>query len=204
MAAPGPRRHNVHRVQQHHQRSLLDRGRAGDRAVRERCPGRRRGGERREPQLPRHDGPGRVRSGLVGGLYRTRWNTYFDALTTGKDPATIDWFALEDRRAHAHETHPTEPQGSPYALARRVRDLLAATPHQAVLTAGTDRGAVAEGTPDGDGHLRQQERVRGGTRRGPLRHRSGGHGGEAARSGAQGVGGVRRDVRRSLRGLSGG
>lgn len=28
-----------------------------------------------------------------------------------------------------------------------MRDLLAATPHQAVLTAGTDRGAVAEGTP---------------------------------------------------------
>ncbi|MGR4852630.1 alpha-N-acetylglucosaminidase [Streptomyces sp. LARHCF252] len=94
-----------------------------------------------------HDYANREWSGLVGGLYRTRWNTYFDALTTGKDPSAIDWFALEDRWAHAHETHPTEPQGSPYTLARRVRDLLAATPHQAVLTAGTDRGAVAEGTP---------------------------------------------------------
>ncbi|WP_330293280.1 alpha-N-acetylglucosaminidase [Streptomyces sp. NBC_00576] len=98
-----------------------------------------------------HDYANREWAGLVGGLYRTRWKTYFDALAkglaTGKDPATIDWFALEDRWAHAHETHPTEPHGSPYALARRVRDLLAATPHQGTLTAGTDRGAVAEGTP---------------------------------------------------------
>ncbi|MGW0586002.1 alpha-N-acetylglucosaminidase C-terminal domain-containing protein, partial [Streptomyces sp. NPDC002920] len=94
-----------------------------------------------------HDYANREWAGLVGGLYRTRWKTYFAALTAGKDPATIDWFALEDRWAHAHETHPTEPHGSPYALARRARDLLAATPHQAVLTAGADRGAVAEGTP---------------------------------------------------------
>ncbi|MFJ9905577.1 alpha-N-acetylglucosaminidase TIM-barrel domain-containing protein [Streptomyces sp. NPDC101152] len=94
-----------------------------------------------------HDYANREWSGLVGGLYRTRWKTYFDTLAAGKDPATIDWFALEDRWAHAHETHPTEPHGSPYALARRVRDLLAATPHQAALTAAADRAAVAEGTP---------------------------------------------------------
>ncbi|MEW2399680.1 alpha-N-acetylglucosaminidase TIM-barrel domain-containing protein [Streptomyces sp. NPDC046862] len=98
-----------------------------------------------------HDYANREWSGLVGGLYRTRWQTYFDALAKGlamgKAPATIDWFALEDRWAHAHETYPTEPHGSPYALARRVRDLLAATAHQAVLTAGADRGAVAEGRP---------------------------------------------------------
>ncbi|MFI7405739.1 alpha-N-acetylglucosaminidase TIM-barrel domain-containing protein [Streptomyces sp. NPDC049541] len=94
-----------------------------------------------------HDYANREWSGLVGGLYRTRWKTYFDALAKGEDPATIDWFALEDRWAHAHETHPTEPHGSPYALARRVRDLLAATPHQAALTAAADRAAVAEGTP---------------------------------------------------------
>jgi len=98
-----------------------------------------------------HDYANREWAGLVGGLYRTRWKTYFDALArglaTGRTPAAIDWFALEDRWAHAHETHPTEPHGSPYALARRVRELLAATPHQALLTAGTDRGAVAEGAP---------------------------------------------------------
>ncbi|MGW2572883.1 alpha-N-acetylglucosaminidase [Streptomyces sp. NPDC001537] len=94
-----------------------------------------------------HDYANREWSGLVGGLYRTRWKTYFDALAKGKDPATVDWFALEDRWAHAHEAHPTEPHGSPYALARRVRDLLAATPHQAALTAAADRAAVAEGTP---------------------------------------------------------
>jgi alpha-N-acetylglucosaminidase len=94
-----------------------------------------------------HDYANREWSGLVGGLYRTRWKTYFDALATGKDPATIDWFALEDRWAHAHESHPTKPHGSAYVLARRVRDLLAATPHQAALTAAADRAAVAEGKP---------------------------------------------------------
>jgi alpha-N-acetylglucosaminidase len=94
-----------------------------------------------------HDYANREWAGLVGGLYRTRWKTYFDTLAAGKDPAAIDWFALEDRWAHAHETHPTTPKGSPYALARQVHDLLAATPHQAALTAAADRGAVAEGAP---------------------------------------------------------
>ncbi|MER7564793.1 alpha-N-acetylglucosaminidase [Streptomyces sp. NPDC097941] len=104
-------------------------------------------GGRQSSEEGLHDYANREWSGLVGGLYRTRWQTYFNALAAGKDPATIDWFALEDRWAHAHETHPTSPHGSPYALARRVRDLLAATPYQAALTAGVDRGAVAEGTP---------------------------------------------------------
>ncbi|MDQ1072673.1 alpha-N-acetylglucosaminidase [Streptomyces canus] len=104
-------------------------------------------GGRQSSEEGLHDYANREWSGLVGGLYRTRWQTYFDTLATGKDPATIDWFALEDRWAHAHETHPTDPHGSPYALARSVRDLLATTPYQAALTAGADRGAVAEGTP---------------------------------------------------------
>lgn len=104
-------------------------------------------GGRQSSEEGLHDYANREWSGLVGGLYRTRWQTYFNALATGKDPATIDWFALEDRWAHAHETYPTDPHGSPYALARSVRDLLAGTPHQAALTAGVDRGAVAEGTP---------------------------------------------------------
>ncbi|WP_244204143.1 alpha-N-acetylglucosaminidase [Streptomyces africanus] len=104
-------------------------------------------GGRKSSEEGLHDYANREWSGLVGGLYRTRWQTYFDALATGKDPATIDWFALEDRWAHAHETYPTDPHGSSYTLARNVRDLLAATPYQAALTAGADRGAVAEGTP---------------------------------------------------------
>lgn len=104
-------------------------------------------GGRQSSEEGLHDYANREWSGLVGGLYRTRWQTYFSALATGKDPATIDWFALEDRWAHAHETYPTDPHGSPYALARSVRDLLAGTPYQAALTAGVDRGAVAEGTP---------------------------------------------------------
>jgi alpha-N-acetylglucosaminidase len=94
-----------------------------------------------------HDYANREWAGLVGGLYRTRWKTYFDALSAGKDPAAVDWFALEDRWAHGHERYPAEPKGSPYDRARRVRDLLAATPHQSAVTAAADRGAVAEGAP---------------------------------------------------------
>jgi len=94
-----------------------------------------------------HDYANREWSGLVGGLYRTRWKTYFDTLATGRDPGAVDWFALEDAWAHAHEPHPTEPKGDPYARARHVRDLLAATPYQAALAATTDRGAVSAGTP---------------------------------------------------------
>lgn len=94
-----------------------------------------------------HDYANREWAGLVGGLYRTRWETYFDALSAGKDPAAVDWFALEDRWAHGHERYPAEPKGSPYERARRVRDLLAATPHQSAVTAAADRGAVAEGAP---------------------------------------------------------
>ncbi|MGW1052705.1 alpha-N-acetylglucosaminidase [Streptomyces sp. NPDC002521] len=94
-----------------------------------------------------HDYANREWAGLVGGLYRTRWQTYFDTLSCGKDPATIDWFALEDAWAHGHEAHPTEPHGSPYALARRVRDVLASAPYQSTLTAVADRGAVARNSP---------------------------------------------------------
>src|SRR5262249_52941777 len=94
-----------------------------------------------------HDYANREWAGLVRGLYRTRWQTYFDTLSSGKDPAAIDWFALEDARAHAHETHPSEPHGSPYALARRVRDVLADTPYQSTLTAVADRDAVTADRP---------------------------------------------------------
>ncbi|MEU4933205.1 alpha-N-acetylglucosaminidase TIM-barrel domain-containing protein [Streptomyces yokosukanensis] len=94
-----------------------------------------------------HDYANREWAGLVGGLYRTRWQTYFDALSCGKDPDTIDWFALEDDWAHAHEAYPSEPHGSPYALARRVRDVLAGSPYQSTLTAVADRGAAGGDRP---------------------------------------------------------
>ncbi|MFF7656151.1 alpha-N-acetylglucosaminidase TIM-barrel domain-containing protein [Streptomyces sp. NPDC007983] len=98
-----------------------------------------------------HDYANREWSGLVGGLYHLRWKTYFDALSAalaaGGQPAGIDWFALEDRWAHRHDSYPVRTSGDVHKLARQVRQTLAADPHQVTLTASADRGAVAEGRP---------------------------------------------------------
>ncbi|WP_405959992.1 alpha-N-acetylglucosaminidase [Streptomyces sp. NBC_00024] len=69
-------------------------------------------------------------AGLVGGLYRLRWSTYFEelrvALAAGRAPAKIDWFALEDRWARNPGPLATEPTGDTYTVAAQVRDRLTA------------------------------------------------------------------------------
>ncbi|MER6690875.1 alpha-N-acetylglucosaminidase [Streptomyces minutiscleroticus] len=71
-------------------------------------------------------------SGLVGGLYRLRWSTWFAelwaALQNGRAPKEIDWFALEDRWTRAPGALAAEPSGDTYRAAVRVRDLLAESP----------------------------------------------------------------------------
>lgn len=98
-----------------------------------------------------HDYANREWSGLVGGLYLTRWRTFFgtlsQALREGRDPQSVDWFRLENHWAHEHTAYPVAPRGDAYALARQVRDTLAADPNQVALTASADRGAVADGRP---------------------------------------------------------
>ena len=98
-----------------------------------------------------HDYANREWAGLVGGLYLTRWKTYFAelsaALAADRQPAEIDWFALEDRWAHQHDSYPVKTSGDIHKLARQVRDTLVADPDQVTLTASADRGAVAEGRP---------------------------------------------------------
>ncbi|MFE7243059.1 alpha-N-acetylglucosaminidase TIM-barrel domain-containing protein [Streptomyces sp. NPDC057580] len=98
-----------------------------------------------------HDYANREWAGLVGGLYLTRWKTYFDelsaALADGREPAKIDWFALEDRWAHQQDSYPVKTSGDIHKLARQVRDTLVADPHQVALTGSADRGAVVEGHP---------------------------------------------------------
>ncbi|WP_371673044.1 alpha-N-acetylglucosaminidase C-terminal domain-containing protein [Streptomyces sp. NBC_00289] len=98
-----------------------------------------------------HDYANREWSGLVGGLYLTRWKTYFGelsaALATDRQPADIDWFALEDDWAHRHDTYPVEATGDIHRLARQVRATLAADPHQAALTASADKASVTPGQP---------------------------------------------------------
>lgn len=69
-------------------------------------------------------------AGLVGGLYRLRWSTYFEelraALAAGRAPKKIDWFALEDRWARNPGPLATEPTGDTYTVAAQVRDRLTA------------------------------------------------------------------------------
>ncbi|AGP54046.1 alpha-N-acetylglucosaminidase TIM-barrel domain-containing protein [Streptomyces rapamycinicus] len=98
-----------------------------------------------------HDYANREWSGLLSGLYHLRWKTYFDELSTAlaadRQPAEIDWFALEDHWAHRHDSYPVRTSGDIHKLARKVRDTLTADPHQVALTASADRAAVAEGRP---------------------------------------------------------
>ncbi|MGP4051870.1 alpha-N-acetylglucosaminidase [Streptomyces sp. 2A115] len=68
-------------------------------------------------------------AGLVGGLYRLRWATYFDelraALEEARKPKAVDWFALEDRWTRNPGKLATRPTGDTYEAAVRVRDRLA-------------------------------------------------------------------------------
>ncbi|MEW2526497.1 alpha-N-acetylglucosaminidase [Streptomyces sp. NPDC047071] len=71
-------------------------------------------------------------AGLVGGLYRLRWTTYFDALRAALDEGrapgpddAFDWFALEDRWIREPGRLAVAPAGDTYAIAKKVRDALA-------------------------------------------------------------------------------
>ncbi|WPO70449.1 alpha-N-acetylglucosaminidase [Streptomyces sp. KN37] len=70
-------------------------------------------------------------AGLVGGLYRLRWERYFeelrDALATGHTPRKIDWFAVEDQWIRDPGRLATRPTGDTYDIAERVHARLAAT-----------------------------------------------------------------------------
>ncbi|MFF0509928.1 alpha-N-acetylglucosaminidase [Streptomyces sp. NPDC004250] len=68
-------------------------------------------------------------SGLVRDFYAMRWTTYLDsldtALVTGRPPAAIDWFALENTWNQERDRYPVHPSGDPLAAATAV---LAALP----------------------------------------------------------------------------
>ncbi|MFJ8823083.1 alpha-N-acetylglucosaminidase [Streptomyces sp. NPDC102467] len=75
-----------------------------------------------------HDYANREWAGLVGGLYRERWETYFAALRTALDerrpPRPIDWFALEEAWVRAPGRLLTRPTGDTYKVAVQVRERL--------------------------------------------------------------------------------
>ncbi|MEX2985759.1 alpha-N-acetylglucosaminidase [Streptomyces sp. C36] len=75
-----------------------------------------------------HDYANREWSGLVGGLYRLRWKTYFtaldEALENGRAPRPVDWFALEDRWTRQPPAVRTRPAGDLVRIARTVASRL--------------------------------------------------------------------------------
>ncbi len=75
-----------------------------------------------------HDYANREWAGLVGGLYRARWRTYFAeldaALEEGRRPRPIDWYALEDRWTRQPPTARTRPAGDIVRVARVVASRL--------------------------------------------------------------------------------
>ncbi|MGW5863177.1 alpha-N-acetylglucosaminidase [Streptomyces sp. NPDC055239] len=70
-------------------------------------------------------------AGLVGGLYRLRWETYFKelraALGEGRAPKAIDWFTLEDGWIRNPGKLATRPTGDTYKIAVQVRERLTVT-----------------------------------------------------------------------------
>ncbi|WP_338701949.1 alpha-N-acetylglucosaminidase [Streptomyces sp. Q6] len=75
-----------------------------------------------------HDYANREWAGLVGGLYRRRWETYFRelraALDAGRAPHVPDWFALEEAWIRHPGTLPVRASGDTYTVAAEVRDRL--------------------------------------------------------------------------------
>ncbi|TGB10182.1 alpha-N-acetylglucosaminidase [Streptomyces sp. MZ04] len=67
-------------------------------------------------------------AGLVGGLYRLRWDTYFKelraALAEGREPKPIDWFAVEEGWIRDPGALATRPTGDTYKVAVQVRERL--------------------------------------------------------------------------------
>ncbi|MFC5805784.1 alpha-N-acetylglucosaminidase C-terminal domain-containing protein [Streptomyces formicae] len=63
-------------------------------------------------------------AGLLSGLYQLRWKTYFteldSALTEGREPRPIDWFAVEDGWTRNPGRLPHRPQGDLYKMALKV------------------------------------------------------------------------------------
>ncbi|MFE0491811.1 alpha-N-acetylglucosaminidase [Streptomyces sp. PG2] len=88
-------------------------------------------GTRQGAEAGLRDYANREWAGLVGGLYRLRWSTYFTelraALTEGRAPAAVDWYALEERWTRAPGRLATRPAGDVHRIAREVRERLRAT-----------------------------------------------------------------------------
>ncbi|MFI6347076.1 alpha-N-acetylglucosaminidase [Streptomyces sp. NPDC050560] len=100
-----------------------------------------------------HDYAARDWHGLVGGFHLPRWQRWLDelgaALAEGRQPAAVDWYAVEEPWTRRRGGEATEPSGDPYETAARVRDRLAGAPYQGGLAVRAEPAALPPG-----GHAR--------------------------------------------------
>ncbi|BBC37065.1 Tat pathway signal sequence domain protein [Streptomyces graminofaciens] len=96
-----------------------------------------------------HEYGNREWNGLMADFYLPRWqkwlDTLEDALVTGSAPAAVDWFASEEPWTRERKDYPLRPVGDAYALAGRVRDVLARAPYQGTLTVTADPPVLPPG-----------------------------------------------------------
>ncbi|MFG3251676.1 alpha-N-acetylglucosaminidase [Streptomyces sp. NPDC048187] len=82
-------------------------------------------------------------SGLVSDFYAVRWTKFLGsldtALVTGRPPAAIDWFGLENAWNERHDPYPVAPSGDPVTTAAAVLDALPAPAPSVPAASGTAR-----------------------------------------------------------------
>ncbi|MGM1018333.1 MAG: alpha-N-acetylglucosaminidase TIM-barrel domain-containing protein [Actinomycetota bacterium] len=90
-----------------------------------------------------HDYANREWQGLVGDFYASRWEQYFDTLRTtltqGGNPASIDWYEVDEAWAKGNHDYPAEPSGDIVEEAEQTVDALAQGTASLSLTASEIR-----------------------------------------------------------------
>ncbi|EKX62401.1 alpha-N-acetylglucosaminidase TIM-barrel domain-containing protein [Streptomyces ipomoeae] len=96
-----------------------------------------------------HEYGNREWHGLMADFYVPRWekwlDTLEDALATGTAPAAVDWFAFEEPWTRERKDYALRPVGDAYALAGRVREVLARAPYQGALAVSADPAVLPPG-----------------------------------------------------------
>jgi len=82
-----------------------------------------------------HEYGNRDWAGLIEGYYAPRWKMYFDsldaALTSGRQPIPIDWYAFGDDWNRSPRQFPTHPVGDTYAISSLIAESLGLKPMEA-------------------------------------------------------------------------
>ncbi|TVL89925.1 alpha-N-acetylglucosaminidase [Streptomyces sp. SAJ15] len=87
--------------------------------------------------------------GLIADFHLPQWQRYLDeledALAQGREPAAIDWFAVEEPWTRERTAYPVRPVSDAYRTARRVHDVLAKAPYQGAVTVTAEPAALPPG-----------------------------------------------------------